>query len=102
MIARASCARCSASSCRAGCTRDADDETHARRGGNHLYELETRRRVQRAILLLGPLLPPWTDEHIEVHELAKTGGIARENDFLDEEQRSTRMHSSAAMAEEES
>jgi hypothetical protein len=76
---------CAASSYLVCCTRDADDDAHARRGGNHLYELETSRRVQRAILLLGTLLPTWTDEHIEVTELAKAGGIAREQDFFDEE-----------------
>src|SRR5438034_1073239 len=62
-IARASCARYSASSCLVCCTRDTDEDAHARRGGHHLHELETSRRVQRAILPLGPLLPPWTDEH---------------------------------------
>jgi hypothetical protein len=39
--------------------------------------------VEIAILCLGPFLPTWTDEHIEVAELAKAGCIARENDFLD-------------------
>ena len=54
----ASCARCSASSCVVCCTRDTDEDAHARRCWNNLNELETSRRVQRAILLLGTLLPP--------------------------------------------
>jgi hypothetical protein len=82
------------------CSRDADEEAHARLGGNHLHELEAGRGVQRAILCLRALLPPWTDEHIEVIQLAIAGGIAREQDFFDEEQRATRLDRAAAMAEE--
>ena len=48
----------------------------------------------------GPLLPPWTDEHIKVIQLAIAGGIAREQDFFDEEQRATRLDRAAALAEE--
>src|SRR5690349_2375892 len=86
MIARASCARCSASSCLIRCTRDTDNDAHAGLRRDDLREREAGRGVQCTILRLRALLPTRADQHVEVAQFAVAWRIAWRNYLLDQQE----------------